>query len=396
MRYCTRCVQPDTRPGIYFDEDGVCGACLYWESKASIDWDARWAELERICDWAVRKHRPYDCVVGVSGGKDSTFQALTARDRLGLRVLLVNSEPENITDAGRANLENLKQQGFDCVSLRPNPQVMRKLMRRDFLLHMNPVKISEYSLWSSAYIVALHFDIPLIIQGEQAGLTQGVRHTAGTGAGALSVWSLNTLSEPWMEYAGVDETSPRDLFMFHYSPAELQERDIQAVWLQYYTEEWSQVHNAAFSIARGLTQRPRTDPRCLGTYRFFYQIDSDLVQVNQMFKYRKLGFGQCTDHANYDIRAGLITREQGIALVREWDGLCDPAFEAVFRDYIGVTVDAYYAVLGRYGPHEAHRVERDDHIWKMEPPSPDVNPYGLRSKLNDQLMADVERIKQAT
>jgi hypothetical protein len=330
--------------------------------------------------------------VGVSGGKDSTFQALTARDRLGLHVLLVNSEPENITEAGRANLENLKQMGFDCITLRPNPQIMRTLMKRDFFEHLNPVKISEYSLWSSAYIVALAFDIPLVIQGENAG-TQGVRHTAGTGWSALNVWGQNTLSEDWIAYV-CEDAMPRDLFMYHYSPADLQERDIQAVWLQYYCKEWSQPHNAAFSMARGLQIRPEKEPKRLGTHRRFYQIDSDLVQVNQMFKYHKLGFGQCTDHANYDIRAGLITREEGIALVKEFDGFCDPVFETRFRDYLGLSLSEYYETLENWGPVSSYRLERDDAIWKLGPPSPDINPYAVRSKLDEQLMDDVERHKQ--
>lgn len=394
MRYCIRCVQPDTRPGIYFDENGVCGACLYWESKPSIDWAARWSALEAICDWARSKHADYDCVVGVSGGKDSTFQALTARDRLGMRVLLVNSEPENITEAGRANIENLKCLGFDCIALRPNPKVMRALMRRDFFRYLNPVKVSEYSLWASAYIVAEAFDIPLVVQGENAGLTQGVRYTAGTGSDALNVWTMNTISKNcYSEYVG-DGVVPRDLFLFHYDPGVLRGKDIRAIWLQYYLPEWSQPHNAAFSMAHGLRQRPATDPRCLGTYRLFFQIDSDLVQVNQMFKYRKLRFGQCTDHANYDIRAGLITREEGIALVRAFDGYCDSAWEIAFREYLDISVDEYYKTLARFGPAAAHRPEWDDQIWKLEPPPPDINPYIVRSILDEQLMAHVGRIKQ--
>jgi N-acetyl sugar amidotransferase len=371
----------------------VCGACLYWESKKDIDWDARWEELELICEHAKAKSKLYDCVVGVSGGKDSTFQAVTARDRLGLHVLLVNSEPENITEAGRANIENLKQMGFDCISLRPNPQVMHKLMRRDFFEHLNPVKVSEYSLWSSAYIIALAFDIPLIIQGENAGLTQGVRRGQGMGASALNVWGKDTLSENWIAYV-CEDAMPRDLFMYHYSPAELQERDIQAVWLQYFCEEWSQPHNAAFSMARGLQIRPEREPKLLGTYRRFYQIDSDLVQVNQVFKYHKLGFGQCTDHANYDIRAGLITREEGIALVREFDGLCDSTYQAQFRDYLGLSLTEYYETLEKWGPVESHRIAPEGAIWKLESPSSDINPYQVRSRLDEQLMDDVERHKQ--
>ena len=85
MKYCKKCLQPNTRPGIYFDENGVCGACIYEEDKKEVDWIAREKELTDICEWAKSKGKCYDCVVGVSGGKDSTFQAVYAREKLGLK-----------------------------------------------------------------------------------------------------------------------------------------------------------------------------------------------------------------------------------------------------------------------------------------------------------------------
>ena len=134
MKICKNCIQPDTRPGIFFDENGVCGACLWHQEKNKINWSAREEELHKIAKWAKENTMSnYDCVIGVSGGKDSTFQALTARDSLGLRCLLVNYQPDNITKIGSQNIENLKQLGFDVISIRPNPQIMKKLVKFDFL-----------------------------------------------------------------------------------------------------------------------------------------------------------------------------------------------------------------------------------------------------------------------
>ena len=50
MRYCTKCTMPDTRPGITFDEQGVCSACRHYESRKNVDWNARWKEFEALCD----------------------------------------------------------------------------------------------------------------------------------------------------------------------------------------------------------------------------------------------------------------------------------------------------------------------------------------------------------
>ena len=130
MKICKKCIQPNTRPGIFFDENQICGACLWHEEKKSINWNQREIELSNIAEWAKKTSTDnYDCVIGVSGGKDSTKQAITAKEKLGLRCLLVNCEPEGITDIGSKNIENLKNLGFDVISLRSNPKVMKSLIK---------------------------------------------------------------------------------------------------------------------------------------------------------------------------------------------------------------------------------------------------------------------------
>ncbi len=122
MRYCKRCLQPDTRPGIIFDDEQICFACRYEESKATIDWNARHAELvafaEEAKEEAKKRGNIYDCIIGVSGGKDSTFQAVYAKEKLGLNPLLINCMPDEITEVGRKNIDNLNNLGFDIISIR--------------------------------------------------------------------------------------------------------------------------------------------------------------------------------------------------------------------------------------------------------------------------------------
>ena len=111
----------------------------------AIKLNKRINDLNEIVEVAKKKNANYDCVIGVSGGKDSTKQAITARDKLGLKCLLVNYQPDNITEIGIKNIENLKQLGFDVLSIRPNPKVMQKLVKYDFFNHLNPVKATEFS-----------------------------------------------------------------------------------------------------------------------------------------------------------------------------------------------------------------------------------------------------------
>lgn len=388
MRYCKRCVQPDTRPGIYFDENGVCGACLYQDSiEGIINWNQRQRELREIAAWAKKKAEEnscnYDCAIGVSGGKDSTFQALYARDVLGLRALLVNSEPEGITAIGRHNIENLKQQGFDVISIRPNPQLMKQLVKRDFYKHLNPVKITEYSLWSSTYIIADKFNISLIIQGENPGLTLGVRNTGvGVDGDALKASKLDTLASGLREYIE-DGFIEKDIYLFNYDAKILKNKGIRGVWLQYFVKEWSLSHNAMFSISHGLKIKPKElDMHDIGTYLRYMQLDSELVQVNQMLKCIKFGFGQCTDHACYDIRARIITREEGIKLVKEYDGKCGGQYIQMFCDYIGITTDEFWRVANSFRGNMWD--EDNPGEWKLK------SPIWEQESINSDM--DIERI----
>lgn len=387
MRYCIRCVQPDTRPGIFFSNEGVCGACLWEDEKKKIDWTAREGELQSIAEKARETaNGPYHCAVGVSGGKDSTFQALYAREKLGLRPLLVNGAPYDISELGCRGIENLSALGFDIVTLRPNPQVRRKIMRKDFFSYLNPVKGTEYPLWASAYIIAAKFNIPLVIQGENPGQTLGVSNFTGVGGDALSILQHNTIaSDPLQIYADED-ISPADLFMYRFDTQEVFDRGIKAIWLSYYAKEWSQPHNAAFAISNGLEIRPNDiDPYLLGTYRRFSQMDSgNLVELNQMLKYIKFGFGQATDHACYDIREGLISRDEAIFLVRELDGKCDDEVIESFCQKFEISIRQFWEHTNSFRGDMWTRTGDGkyclkDPIWEREPIR---GRYGVREIMN--------------
>ena len=352
MKYCKKCLQPNTRPGIYFNKDDVCGACLYEEEKKQIDWDKRKKELTEICNWAKSQKKIYDCVVGVSGGKDSTFQAVYAKEKLGLNVLLVNYEPNNITEIGRHNIDNLTSlcDGFDCIKIHPNPIVEKKLTRKSFLEYGNIVKASEYSLWVSAYRIALMMDIPLIIQGENAALTLGVKMTGqDTNGDAFNVVRLNTLNgctaSEWVS-EGVEE---KDLFFYKFPDMhEFQEKNIKAIWLQYYLQEWSQVYNADFAVARGMQGRSKEKLVDIGRYRRFSSVDSDFTIPNQMIKYLKFGFGFATDEACYDIREGRLSRNEAKYLVSKYDGKCGDQYIKAFCQYIDISYEYFWEVVDSY------------------------------------------------
>ena len=110
MRYCKKCVMPDTRPGMQFDENGVCYPCVNHERKKLIDWNKRWQEFEELRDRYVGSNGSYyDCINTISGGKDSHFQASILKEA-GFNPLCVSVDNVSWTDTGRKNLENFRKE----------------------------------------------------------------------------------------------------------------------------------------------------------------------------------------------------------------------------------------------------------------------------------------------
>lgn len=367
MRYCKRCLQPDTRPNVVFDDEQICFACRYEESKATIDWAARTAELQAIADEAKAEAKKrgniYDCVIGVSGGKDSTFQALYARDRLGLNPLLINCAPDEITEIGRHNIDNLNNMGFDIISIRPNPVVAKKLARKCFFERGNIIAASEYCLWASTFIMSAKFNIPLIIQGENAALTLGAAKNQEPTGNAFSVTKLDTLSQQKVEdFIDLSQNiTEKDLFFYKIpSAAEMEAMGTKAIFLQYYSREWSQVTNADFAVARGLIGR-QDDLHDLGRYRRYTALDSDLQIANQTIKYLKFGFGYATDEICYDIREGRFSREDGKWYVKEFDGLCGQKYIDIACKYLSVTEEEFWEVVDRFVNRDLF--EKEDGKW---------------------------------
>lgn len=349
MRYCKNCLQTDTRPGISFNEDGVCSACNYFVNEyPNIDWDIRQRQLQKIVNWSKENSMDgYDCVIGVSGGKDSTFQAIYAKEKLDLKVLLVNTTPDNITEVGRRNLENLVQNGFDMVSFRPNPKIMKMLTKKSFHDFGNPVKPSEYPLYSVPYQTALLYKAPLIIWGENVAITLGVRNL-DTSGDALGVLAHNTLEgietkDYWLQ----EGLKPKDLLPYIFPDTKELRKAHKAIFLNYYVKEWGWKYNTDFSVSRGLEGR-EDKPELTGRINPYNSVDGDIQIVNQMIKYYKLGFGFVTDEVCYYIREGIMTRSETIDLVKKYDGRCGDNYIEEFCKYIDITVKEFWEIVDKH------------------------------------------------
>lgn len=346
MKYCPRCIQPDTRPNTQFRADGICPACHYVDQLTGVDWRERFDILqELISKFSPRKGQFHDCIIGVSGGKDSTRQALWIRDKLGLNPLLVclTYPPEQVTSRGMANLSRLIEMGFDVHTLAPAPDTWRKLMAAAFSRFTNGFRSTELALFSAVPRIAIHYNIPLVFWGENPGLQLGDLKTLGRhGYDGNNLRFLNTLNGGGLDWMLEDGFSEQELISYSYpTPEQFDEAGLQIVYLGWFLGDWSLVNNSLYSCATGLEIRDDI-PDNTGDLYGVTSLDEDWVTLNQMIKYYKYGFGRATDYVNEEIRLGRISRDDGIAIAERYDGCCGSHYIASFCDYIGISVDQFW------------------------------------------------------
>lgn len=373
MKYCKKCVEPDTRPGCFFDEEGVCFPCRYAEKLDEIDWDARYRELQEIASWGKARNRSgYDCIVPVSGGKDSTRQAFFVRDELGLKPLLVSFAfpPEIQTHIGAYNLANLTNHGFDTYISSPAPGVCKELIRLTFYEFCNIYKSTELMLYACAARVATFFGIPLIVYGENPALMWGNMEGALDGD-ASKLKNSNTLKKgdisPYLEFG----FSGNELYWYQYpSDYEMERANLRMIFLGFFLKDFNDDENFRFSFERGLKTRSGVDatPERCGQLFPRDALDCDFAMVNQMLKHVKLGFGKVTEQCAVQIRSGLMDRDEGIELVKKFDGKCSRRYVNEFCKYLGITEDEFWEVTEKFRNKDIW--ELCDNDWRLKYPSP--------------------------
>jgi N-acetyl sugar amidotransferase len=329
-----------------FTEEGVCPACDYFKRLKDIDWQERYEILQDLLGKYPRKPGQYfDCIIGVSGGKDSMRQALWIRDKLGLKPLLVclSYPPQQVTERGVDNISNLIELGFDVIVSAPAPETWRKLMRESFLQFTNWCKSTELALFSSVPQLAISYKIPLILWGENPGLQLGDLKTLGrTGYDGNNLRYMNTLSGAagdWMIEAGIAQ---RELIPYQYpKPDDFDNHELQIVYLGWFLGDWSLINNGAYSASHGLEIREDTVENT-GDLLGITALDEDWVTLNQMIKYYKFGFGRVTDYVNEEIRLGRMSRVHGVELAEKYDNACSEEYISSFCSYIDISVSEFW------------------------------------------------------
>jgi N-acetyl sugar amidotransferase len=320
IRYCKCCVLPETKPDLFIDDEGVCSACRYYQGRPATDWSQRQKEFLSVVErYRSKDGSNYDCIVPVSGGKDSTYQLLTIR-KMGLKPLCVVATTCQLSAIGRRNLENLKSLGADCVEYSTNPQVRKKLNRIG-LIEVGDISWPEHvSIFTVPVRIAVQFNIPLLIWGENP------QHEYG---GPATKAHNQVLDRRWLEefggllglrvsdLVGRDGLTQQDLNLFTYpSQQELDRVGVTGLFLGYYFP-WDGYANTLLSQAHGFETLPNAVEGSLVNYE---NLDNIQTGIHDYFKYLKYGFCRVSDIASSHIRRGRMNREDAIEIVKSRDG----------------------------------------------------------------------------
>jgi N-acetyl sugar amidotransferase len=320
LTFCKRCVMPHTKPDLKIDGEGVCSACRSFEQRREVDWAARCSSfLELVEQYRARDGSRWDCIVPVSGGKDSTYQVVRMK-QLGLNPLCVTATTCDLSEIGRRNIQNIKNLGVDYVEFSPNPVIRRK-MNRIGLNQVGDISWPEHvGIFTIPVRSAVQYGVPLIVWGENSQDEYG-----GPAAAAQN----NVLNRRWLEefggllglrvsdLIGLEGIERHHLTAYTYpSDEELQRVGVTGLFLGYYFP-WDGYANALISQAHGFTTFHKTVEGSVVNYE---NLDNHQTGIHDYFKFLKFGFGRATDIACLHVRRGRITRDDALEMVRQHDG----------------------------------------------------------------------------
>lgn len=351
LKYCVRCVMPHTKPDLHIDEEGVCNACRSYEKRKEVDWDQRKSELLMLLEKYRQHGSNWDCIVPVSGGKDSTYQVIRML-QLGLNPLCVTSTTCDLSEIGRRNIENLQRLGVDHVEFSPNPLVRAKLNRIG-LTEVGDISWPEHvGIFTIPVRAAVQYNVPLIVWGENSQNEYG---------GPAAATENNTLTRRWLEEFGgllglrvsdLSETygiEQRHLLPYQYpSDEELQRVGVTGLFLGHYLP-WDGLSNALIAQANGFVTYEEPVEGSMVNYE---NLDNHQTGIHDYFKYLKFGFSRATDIACLHVRRGRITRQDAIEIVKARDGkfpwsyLGKPLAEIL--EPLGMTTDEFIKICDRF------------------------------------------------
>lgn len=320
LQYCIRCCMPETAEGISFDLRGICNGCNSSEEKMHIDWEKREKELSEKLNFYKEKYadRAYDCILPISGGKDSFFQAYILTQKYQMRPLAVTFSHNWFTETGKRNLNRLLETfDVDHIQFTPKRGLVNRLAKKSIGLIGDSCWHCHAGVGAFVLQIAIKFRIPLIVWGESIA-EEGCRLSYFDSI-KKDVFDENYFVKVSAKSKINDVVSPtiprRELEIFEFPTAqEYREAGITGFHLGDYIF-WDEERQVEF-IKREFEWE---EEPVAGTYKRYKSVECMMPGMHDYTKFIKRGFGRATDHASRDVRAGHLTREEALELIEQYD-----------------------------------------------------------------------------
>lgn len=361
IKYCKNCVYPATKRDLTLDENGICDACRFLNIKKEIDWDGRKAELKKILEQYRNKNdNNYDCIIPVSGGKDSHYQTYVIKEEFGLNPLVVAFRPREWTELGRKNLENLKKQfNVDCIEFTPKRDVYLKMQKVGLLDFGDASWPEHFGIFTVPVQIAVQQKIPLLVWGENAQAEYGGPVEDSNKSELDSNWRKNygttiEVKNSTESYHGPEhmlqyDIKIKDLIPYMYpDDNEIKKIGVKGIFLGHFIQ-WDAIKQVEKMKEYGFILHEGPSE---GTYSNHENLDNKGQGLHDYMKWIKFGYGRATDNASIDIRHGRLLRNEAIELVKKHEGkIPEKYLDEYLRDF-ELTREEFYSLVDKFANKE--------------------------------------------
>ncbi len=356
VKFCKKCTISNQRPRITLDEDGICSACnfaLY--KKEKFDWEKRENELVALLDRFRKSDGSYDVIVPASGGKDSAYIAHELKYKYGMNPLTVTWSPHLYTEIGWQNFQGMIHTGnLANVLGTPAGETHRKLTKLSFEILGDPFQPFIYGQTNFPLQVAVNYGIPLVMYGENGEVEYG--------------GDMKNAFTPTRDYKGDHKKhyfsgmGPEDLVKYGISENDIapymapsnDKLDNLGCEIHFYGYYKKWIPQEFYYYCTEHTGFKANPVRSEGTYSKYASLDDKLDGFHYFLAYIKFGLGRATSDSAHEIRDNHLTREEGVQLVRKFDGEFPVHNFQIFLEYCGITEDYFWEVIDSW---------RSPHLW---------------------------------
>ena len=345
LRRCSKCLSMSTRPRISFDDNGVCNACQWNIAKKKIDWDKRIEKLKIILNKEKKKKKLYNCLVPVSGGKDGSYVALKLKNELGMNPLCVTIAPHLPLEIGEKNLNNFIMSDFSHIKVSTPYEITRKLNKIGFEKLGFPYYGWLISIHTAVSRIAVNFDISLIFYGEDGEVEYG----GSTETSVNPFYNIEYQKKIYLEGKHDEILKKANLteaekYFFTFPEKNISKTLKFTHWS--YFENWDPYRNYLYAKKYcGLIENEDTN---LGTFTNFAQNDQALYTLHAYLMYLKFGFGRANQDACIEIRRNAMDREQGINLIKIYDGIYPTEYLDEYLEYYKMNKKKFDSILKKW------------------------------------------------